>query len=51
MQKPERSKINGYWVTETADGWEVGNSDRRLAGPFESKQEAVDAATKLPSKG
>lgn len=51
MKLPENYKVNGYTVMQVKDGWEVGNSDRRLAGPFDREEDAVEAAKALPSKG
>ncbi|MEE4228268.1 DUF2188 domain-containing protein [Pseudomonas viridiflava] len=51
MTTPLRYKVNGYYVMEVNEGWEVSNSDRRLKGPFATEEEAIQAAEKLPSKG
>lgn len=51
MKPPKRYKVNGYYVMEVNGGWEVGNDDERLKGPFDTVQEAVNAARSLPSKG
>lgn len=51
MKPPERRKVNGYFVMKAGDGWEVANSDERLAGPFGTEQEAIDAAKALQLKG
>ncbi len=51
MSPPKRYKVNGYYVMQVEDGWEVSNSDQRLEGPFATELEAVQAAEKLPAKG
>lgn len=51
MKPPEREKVNGYYVMQAKAGWELANSDKRLAGPFGTEQEAFDAAKALPQKG
>ncbi|MGY2314018.1 hypothetical protein ACW9I6_04985 [Pseudomonas sp. SDO5522_S412] len=51
MKLPESYRVNGYTVMQVKDGWEVANSDRRLAGPFDRKEDAVGAAKALPPKG
>ncbi|MEW7854761.1 hypothetical protein AB2M95_02540 [Pseudomonas chlororaphis] len=51
MKPPKRYKVNGYFVMEVGDGWEVGSDDERLEGPFDTEQEAVSVAESLPPKG
>lgn len=51
MKLPESYKVNGYSVMELKAGWEVWNSDKRLAGPFDREEDAVAAAKDLPPKG
>lgn len=51
MNLPEKYKVNGYDVMELNSAWEVWNSDGPLAGPFERKQDAEQAAKDLPPKG
>lgn len=51
MKLPEKYKVNGYIVMLASDGWEVANSDRRLAGPFDREEDAVATAKALPPKG
>ncbi|MHA4979016.1 hypothetical protein ACX0K2_21235 [Pseudomonas extremorientalis] len=51
MKPPISYKVNGYSVMELKAGWEVWNSDKCLAGPFDREAAAVAAAKALPSKG
>ncbi|CAI8802982.1 SPOR domain-containing protein [Pseudomonas sp. IT-P74] len=51
MKPPESYKVNGYTVMKVGDGWEVANSDDRLAGPFDREEDAVEAAKALSPKG
>lgn len=51
MKPPGFYQVNGYDVTEISGSWEVWNSDERVAGPFDTEQEAVSAARSLPPKG
>lgn len=45
----ERAVVNGYDIIRVADGpFNVWNHDRDVAGPFETFDEAAEAAENLP---
>ncbi|WP_156410265.1 hypothetical protein [Bosea sp. Root381] len=48
--KVEKWVVNGYWIFRIENGpFNVSNHDRDVAGPFETFDEATEAAENLPT--